>query len=469
MGKYDKFFPNLSDSQKKKLVEKIKAEYDKSFAQRARDIEWNNGPLKETEELLNWQRNGVVSSLDAYMVGPFTIREMAEWLGADMSAMNVREHFIKAMDNCMSVSKIEINKDKYGGFVVEYSDQVKSDMNALAEKNEKYTLTRWDKFWGFFGIKTDHARAVATSIAAVEAYKEKYQELSKTVMVKQLRQPITDMIERNKDACNHMKERISVAKAKVTGWNEIFFGEHKPNDYILNNGKKVSPLSLCLAAMNQRGEYDFSVMGPEQFAKMLENNDQLKAQVKQLGEKVSHMVANKEIALDVAKKLKHSQIIDVKDATKAYDNEIKAMLKPQNPRFFGLTRSAEFIMLGEKPDNSKRNMFGNACVMIKAMDDMAKIFGKKDEVYCSKNEMDKTVEKHIKDTFAAVQIYDAIEKEDYDTALKASTAGKNDFNNFDKVLKQCEKNITYLEADFTKQSVKPLVIEEKQLDDDFVM
>ena len=68
----------------------------------------------------------------------------------------------------------------------------------------------------------------------------------------------------------------------------------------------------------------------------------------------------------------------------------------------------------------------------------------------------------------AVYLVD-IEKEDYDTALKVSTAGKNDFNNFDKVLKQCEKNITYLEADFTKQSMKQIVIEEKQLDDDFLM
>ena len=64
-----------------------------------------------------------------------------------------------------------------------------------------------------------------------------------------------------------------------------------------------------------------------------------------------------------------------------------------------------------------------------------------------------------------MQVYDAIEKRDYDAAIKLSTVGKNDINNLENVIKQCEKNIKHLEFEFTREPVKHIEIEEKQLDD----
>ena len=62
-----------------------------------------------------------------------------------------------------------------------------------------------------------------------------------------------------------------------------------------------------------------------------------------------------------------------------------------------------------------RNL-GNYYVVLKTMNDMAKIFGKNDEIYSNKNEIDKAVEEQIKDTITMKKVSTALEKEKYDIA-----------------------------------------------------
>ena len=450
MGKYDKFFPQMSNQKREELRDAIKMEYNKVRKQNASDA---RGTYEAQQEIIKWMRLGI-DVRDTFMVGPFTVNEMLGLIKLDISSSNDRAAIIKAMDNCMGVTKIELKENDNGRYSVKDSDKASRDREALEKKDVKYSLTRWDKFWGFFGIKTDHARAVETSIASVEAYKEQQQQLNKKVVVKQLKQDASDIIKKTKDASNHIKERCNLAKGKFAGWNSIFFDEKKPNDYPLKNGKKVAALSLCMAIMHQRGNYDFSEMSPQKFAQIMENDKQLQKEVKELGTKISNMVVAKETAIEVSNKLKYTKDMlgDEKDITKEYDDEIKALLKPENPRNFRLSDTTKYYMMGKNADAEKKQLFSNYCISIKIMDDMAKIFGKEDNIYCYKNAIDQAVEKQIKDTLTTMQVYDAIVKEDYDTALKQSPIGKNDYENLEDVMKQCVRDIKKIEVEYNKTS-----------------
>lgn len=456
MGKYDKLFPKMTEKQKRERINIIKAEYDK--ARKKHDEERIGAGSFVSEEMRTskaWMKIGADPLITA-MVGPFSVAEMMELLGMEYPDLD-RESLIKAMDACMGVTRFEIKEGKGSIFTVDFSDKMKADMKAFEEKNEKYLLTRWDKFLGFFGIKTDHARAVETSIAALEAYREKRQELNKKVVISQLSQGRRLMLDKTKPALDRMKEIAAGAKGRFAGWNTIFFDGKKPNDYILDNGKKVSAFSLCMAIMHQRTEYDFSDMSPKQFADLMEKDEKLREEVKAVGTKISEMIANKEAAGD-------------KETAKSFDKELKDMLKPQNPRRMYLSRSVDYIRMGRDKAAEKREIFSNTCVAIKVMDDMAKIFGKDDMVYGNKNAIDKNVEEQIKKllikTNSTVNLYEALAKENYDTALKLSPEGKNDYTNLEAVINQCERTINRFEAEYNGQPVKTQPIMEEQPVDD---
>lgn len=472
-NKYDKFFPKMSEKEKAKRAGEILAAYERAYSDKLDAMHQQGGGFtKYDSEKLNeariWSKAGV-EVFDVAMVGPFSVKEMVSLLGIQLPSPCDNDCFVKAMDECLGVTTFGLKETKSGLYYADFSEKMRADIKAFEDKDEKYILTRWDKFWGFFGYKTDHARAVETSLASLEVYKKRQQLFTRSFMINQLIYANHSMLENTKASYNHMKDIVDTAKSKLTGWSMLFFGNEKPNDYILDNGKKVSPVSLCMAILHHRGEYDFSEIGPKQLAEMAEKDEKLRKEIQEIGAQISEMIKNKENAVKAYKKFKGYplELTDLKNITKTYDTKLKAMLKPENPRKVYLYKTMEYIQFGKNKDSEKKQIFGNCCTAFKMMDDMAKIFGKKDEVYGYKNAIDENVREQVKKTIEAVNLYDALAESNYDKAMELSPAGKNDFVNLEAVIKHCENNIFRIEADYNKTRVKSAFDKEYKMDEEF--
>ena len=451
MGKYNDFFSEMTKEQKQKLKEKFIREYKAAQKDTVSNMKQKDWLATQYKDNIKWMKLGI-KPLDIYMAGPFSITGMMDFLGLDLDGYIDHTAVIKAMDNCVGVTRFELKQDEKGKYSVEYSKEAKADKDALDKKDVNYTLTRWDKFWKFFGIKTDHMRAVETNVASVKAYEKKQQELNNKVMDRQFKKECDNMLDKTQNARNHIKERINAAKEKKASWNNIFFDGKAPKDYSFSNGKKVSALSLCMAIMHQRGKFDLSVMDPKTLAQEMEKDINLKNDVKKLGSIIFKMAEERETAIKTANKFKYlnDMVFDVKDKTKGYDQMLLRELKPQKSREFRLSETTSYIMKGKEADNEKKEMFGNYCVVLKTMNDMAKIFGKNDEIYGNKNAIDKSVEEQIKDTITMMKLSNALEKGKYDIALETSRGGKADYKDLDEVITHCERRINGIEAEYNR-------------------
>ena len=70
-----------------------------------------------------------------------------------------------------------------------------------------------------------------------------------------------------------------------------------------------------------------------------------------------------------------------------------------------------------------------------------------------------------------MNLRDALEKGNYDEALKISPVGKNDYNNLQAVITDCERTLYRVEAEFNREPVKhafvkPLEKEENEVDNE---
>lgn len=128
---------------------------------------------------------------------------------------------------------------------VDHSEKGKEELETCAKEGSE-KLTRWDKFCAFFGIKTSHALKVETRAATVEAMNEKKKEVSKAV-------------------------------AKKYAYKEI------------------SPVSLCLAALQQKTDVDLSTIDPKDVLARMDakGKEAISEQIKKIGEKISSIIEKK--------------------------------------------------------------------------------------------------------------------------------------------------------------------------------
>ena len=107
------------------------------------------------------------------------------------------------------------------------------------------------------------------------------------------------------------------------------------------------------------------------------------------------------------------------------DDKLKKLLKPEGKtKALRFTAAADFNRLDESAKESRDELFSNMATMVKVKGDMAKIFGKDDEIYGMKN--DKQVaklEQYMKLKFKTNALYMAFEKENYDDVLKIAGYG----------------------------------------------
>lgn len=277
-GKYDKLFPIRSDQEKNRL----------------KTIILNNAKKMEKKDprtLSGYYFDCDAAGMDPWdtcFIGPFTARDFLAKIGIhaddykDMGR-DEKRRILQALDESRGLLKIDFEKEAYGFSTlvkVHTSAEAKKEMAKLKEVDGKFKLNKWDKFCAFFRIKTEHALSVEMNLAGLEVYKERQKTLAKEFAVKQLADECNTFLSKHKKTYENQKKKMNVANEKAVAWRKIFFGaETKDNEvpYYVFEGKKISALSLCIAAFQQRNKIDISIIDPEAFAESLDNPANAKA------------------------------------------------------------------------------------------------------------------------------------------------------------------------------------------------
>lgn len=452
------------EKMKYKILDVINANED--FSVTSDVLETRNAEYKTFED------KGI-DPMETVFVGPFTAREYVSGTGAFLNRNIQGGESFPLMDwlvQTQGAFKLEKKDLGNGQFVFDFSDYTKEEMKKMKVSNGEDQLTAWDKFCGFFGIKTDHARSVEMSLAGIEAIKEKKDELNKML----LKEKRDAFMEKHTDEHAKNKEVLAHAKDTMESWRIIFFGNEpegkKVPNYVLDNGKKVSSLSLCMAALQQHLKDDLSATSPNEFAARMEADKDLKEYVRIIGDVMKDF--------SVKSNLKKLQYVDeLMNGTSKYadlDDKLKKMLKKNN-RPLDLTTAADYKGMGPEEKANNVGMLAQSSIIFVMKEDMLKVFDdKKDPIFSMKDENGNAknpaateMEHHVKATVKAAVLTEAIYQENYDKLLKEAGFG-DDYTKLDEAFKIAENVINEASkgvAEIAKENENQ--IEEIDLEDDF--
>lgn len=418
-----------------------------------------------------------IDPLDTVFVGPFTANEYLTGIGTFVFQRPQAGERIPLMDwlvQTQGAFKLEKKDLGNGQFVFDFSDATKEEMKKMKTANVDDLLTAWDKFMGFFGYKTDHARSVELSLAGIEAIKAKKYELNK-MLLKEKRNAFINSNFIEKQVTNN--EVLEAVTKTTKDWRKIFFGdetkENKVPDYVLDNGKKVSPLSLCMAALQQHLRDDLSATSPEEFAARMAKDKDLKEYVRIIGDVMRDF--------SVKSNLKKLQYVDeLMNGTSKYaglDDKLKMMLK-KNKRPLDITTAAAYKGMGPEEKAENVGMLAQSGVMFMMKEDMLKVYdNKNDPIYSMKDENGNPknpaaaeMEHHVKATLKAAVLYKAIQMDNYDKLLEQAGFG-DDYTKLDKAFEYAEKVVNEASKGVTEivKEENETQIEEIDLEDDFAI
>ena len=461
MGKYDQFFENMSEKDRVDLLDKI----TKAYEEKKSNVNYNSQEyIKIADEVNAWETKGV-DLLDTALIGPFTAKEFLAKLGMDLgnySSTDEKMHLLKVLEESQAVLRFERKKNENGLVTIEPSEALKAEMDAMsAHKDDRFSLNLWDKFCAFFGIKTEHALSVEMNIATVETYKQKQKEITNQMISAQLSGKAERIAISNGATIDANKQLLSSAKDKFDGWNQVFFGNKDVPDYILNDGKKVSALSLCMAALQQRVNMDLSAMEPEEMIQRMSQDAKLQKGIKSIGDTISNMAEKKAKAAAVHLKLKYlnDYLFETSADVSALDDKLRNLIKSgKSVHKFDVTIAADYNGMTWDPEvqADKTNLFGKAAVMFKTKDDLLKLYGENDSVFGMKdangqptNKAAADLENNVKNTFKSVKLANALQRKDYDTVLKLAGFG-DDYSKLNEALDYADKTFRQLGSEMQK-------------------
>lgn len=385
---------------------------------------------EEKEDKLNerrdyWRERGI-DIIETSLIGPFTIDELMEGVGLNPNdyPYTKRLEILGDFEDVGATMNLTGKENEKGLTTIDLSEDTKKDIN------KKEGLSLWDKILAFFGIQTEHAHKVEMDQAAVEAIKDKQKELNDRLIKRQMKEKRSEVLQATRTDLNG----VNMANEKADAWRKIFFPnetpENKVSDYTLDNGKKVSSVSLCMAVLQQTTKNDLSAMGPNEFKKMMDADPKLQNRVKKVGDIIKDMAQKSNM-----KKFKYAdQMLGTNTGLLDLDDKLKNLLKPgEKAKELKFVSAGEYNQMDERVDEYRDELFSNMAVMFKVKDDMVKIFGKDDEIYGMKNDPEAAkMEQHVKMRFKTVALRDAFEKENYDKALKIAGYG-NDYSKLEEV------------------------------------
>lgn len=293
MSKYAHLFPDMSDLKRYEIREEIK--------NRLKDTSVKHGD-PENDYTLECQYAGF-DALDVTMMGPWTLNEYFGMIGfgTDKNKYDTK-NLIRVMEGMGAIS-LSITRDENRKVTVEHSQKGKEELEACASEK----LTRWDKFCAFFHIKTSHALQVETKAAQMEALNAKKQEVSKAAAVKKFSEKFQDLKYHYESYTRDLDSLKNTVKDKNDVWKKVFFGDDQVPDYTLSNGKKISPVSLCLAALQQKTNMDLSVVDPaDVLARMGKaGKEKISEQFQKIGGDIKNIIAKKEAIINQDLKIKY--------------------------------------------------------------------------------------------------------------------------------------------------------------------
>ncbi|MBR5229604.1 MAG: hypothetical protein IKW01_02015 [Firmicutes bacterium] len=373
-----------------------------------------------------------IEPLETVFVGPFTAREYMKATGAFLDRVpSGYEQFplVDWAEENLGAYRLVKKDIGNGQFVFDFSNATKEEMKKMKTSNPEDLLTAWDKLLGFFGFKTDHARSVELSLAGIEAIKAKKEELNKNLLKEKREAFVKDHLDKHVPN----KKLLSETKIALQSWREIFFGpetsDNKVPDYVLDNGKKVSALSLCMASLQQYYKNDLSAISPMDFIKEMETNEKLAKRVETIGSVIRDMASKSNM-----KRFKYlDSFLDTSSSLMGLDNKLKEIMKPKGSKPIAITTAADYKGMSPESKAESVDMLAQASIMFSMKEDMLKVFGdKNDPIYSMKDENGKPkdpaaadVERHAKASLKAAVLCEAIIKEDYDKLLKETGFGDN--------------------------------------------
>lgn len=449
MGKYNHLFPKLTNEQKAKMREDIeKAVKDIT------DEKIEDSPQFDYIRMCAYMG---FDSFDVTMIGPWTLNEYLDMIGLKGRSFrgNDAPKLIKAMEDKGAIS-LNFKKDlEEMKIYVEHSEKGIDELETCAKEGSE-KLSRWDKFCAFFGIKTSHALKVETKAATVRAMNEKKKEVSKKVALIYNKENIKDFKDDYEKATGYLDEIKNATKEKNDDWHKVFFGNATVPSYTLKNGQKISPVSLCLAALQQQTNLDLSSVEPKDVIARMNSKgkEAIGKQIKMIGKDISKIIAKKEAAINIAPRMKYLDdfLFEKPQDVGVIDKELRDYIKPEkNGRKFDIGAAANYNRMIAGKD--KENLFANSALLFKTKDDMQKLFGKNDPTYNMKNddgsrlnEAADKMEQQVRKVYKTIALKDELKIENYEAVLNAAGLG-DDFNKLGEAIKSVTNNLNEIKKD----------------------
>lgn len=285
---------------------------------------------------------------------------------------------------------------------------------------------------------------------------EKKKEVSKKVALIYNKENIKDFKDDYEKATGYLDEIKNATKEKNDDWHKVFFGNATVPSYTLKNGQKISPVSLCLAALQQQTNLDLSSVEPKDVIARMNSKgkEEIGKQIKKIGKDISKIIAQKEAAINIAPRMKYLDdfLFEKPQDVGVIDKELRDYIKPEkNGRKFDIGAAANYNRMIAGKD--KENLFANSALLFKTKDDMQKLFGKNDPTYNMKNddgsrlnEAADKMEQQVRKVYKTIALKDELKIDNYEAVLNAAGLG-DDFNKLGEAIKSVTNNLNEIKKD----------------------
>ena len=210
---------------------------------------------------------------DHLQIGPFSGKELLDVLDLDPEHLNHEKKlsYLAMLSDAFVEKGFETNaylpRPKKG----EVEVKTVHFSGASKELREELSLSKWDRFWAFFGIQTKHAEQVRESQKYQEYQEDKKHQLMQAAQkamrgpqkVEELQQLNQERVKYNEDIVNARTSEKNKLLEQFLGKNFITNYERQTktkvaDDFLSVEGAKLTPLNYCIARVFQKTGKDMS-------------------------------------------------------------------------------------------------------------------------------------------------------------------------------------------------------------------
>lgn len=240
MKNYNKYLPQIDNAKKQEILDAVRPKPGDRFSA-GYERQVLLGQAQKT-----WSKRGL-KLIDTVYVGMFSCRELLEHLGIKTESLTEKQElaYVTGIANQSNAAyPLVYNvKDKKVAFSRAAANMLNKGL--INVDFTKAALTRWDRFWGFFGIKTSHAKQIEPQNDFVE---KMTRDLEKATKLANEKSRINEFLAANKATHKANEDFKLDCDDEMRVWNYVFTNTLPKNNSIrLSNGKSVSAAWVCLA------------------------------------------------------------------------------------------------------------------------------------------------------------------------------------------------------------------------------